>query len=129
MITELDLLSSTFTGCEGLYKRLIFLSELFCDPRGRPYDNRGTPGYSWISGGYAGRGGYDDRGRGVYNGGVGRAHEDRNRGYQPVYDMNRGGNAERENNLSGGRGYYSSKDSVDNIGEGTVGFYGRTRRP
>ncbi|XP_021915222.1 uncharacterized protein LOC110827674 isoform X2 [Zootermopsis nevadensis] len=103
--------------------------ELYCDPRGRPYDNRGTSGYSSTSGGYNSRGGYEDRGRGAYNGGRGRAYEDRNRGYQPVYDRNRGGIAEQEDRLTGGRGYYSNRDAADNVGEGTVGFYGRNRRP
>lgn len=46
-----------------------------------------------------------------------------------MYDRNRGGIAEQEDRLTGGRGYYSNRDAADNVGEGTVGFYGRTRRP
>jgi hypothetical protein len=104
---------------------IVFLSEYDCSQRGRPYDN-------WGSTGYNGRGGYDDGARQVYvyNRNRGRGYEDRNRGYQPGYSRSRGGFAGvDDNDPLGAKGYYGTIDKEDNIGEGTVGFYGRSRRP
>jgi hypothetical protein len=79
--------------------------------------------------GYNGLIGYEDRARQAYvysNRIRGRGYEDRNRGYSG----SRGG-FERIDDTDplGAKGYYGSYDTVDNIGEGTVGFYGRSRRP
>ncbi|XP_069686565.1 TATA-binding protein-associated factor 2N-like [Periplaneta americana] len=117
-----------------------------CDPRngGDPYDRRGSQGFQggdrghndWGQRGYngGGRGGYDerpfrgnDRGRGGF-----RGHDDRNGGFQPGFRGDGqwgsnggggGGGGGGGRGAGGGRGYYD-----DNLGEGTVGFYGRSRR-
>jgi hypothetical protein len=116
----------------NIVDQAMLLSEYDCSQRRRPYDNRGQFGYNWGNNEYGGRGGYDDRERQVYvyNRNRGRGNEDRNRGYQPGYSRSRGGFPVLDDtDLLGAKGYYGIIDKEDNIGEGTVGFYGRSRRP
>jgi hypothetical protein len=100
--------------------QMAFLSAQDCYPRGEPYDNNGI-----ASSGYVNRRGYDDNRRGIYNKNRGRGFEGQSKGYQqPRYDTNRSGFVD----VWGRGGYYGSSDKDDTVGEGTVGFYGRSRR-
>ncbi|KAJ9577961.1 hypothetical protein L9F63_025177, partial [Diploptera punctata] len=118
-----------------------------CDPRGRPYNGnygpsgfQGGRGYDY-RGGSNGRPGlrrdYDDRNFGGFNGNRGRRYNDR--GQYPAQDRSRNGYSvdqwpgrggySNSGSQWGGKDTYDNRDKDDNIGEGTVGFYGRARRP
>jgi hypothetical protein len=104
--------------------QMAFLAAQDCFPRGEPYENNGISSYNSARTGYINRRGYDDNRHGIYNRNKVRGFEGRSRGYQPQYDTNRGGFVDMWNR----REYYGSSDKDDTVGEGTVGFYGRSRK-
>jgi hypothetical protein len=104
--------------------QMAFLVAQDCFPRGEPYDNNGISSYNSARSGYINHRVYDDNRHGIYNRNKVRGFEGHSRGYQQRYDTNSGGFVD----MWGKGGYYGSSDKDDTVREGTVGFYGRSRR-